>query len=83
MNRDNTGKFNSDSRGFTYGYDYGNGWDIDTSERTQRESDSGHIPGRYQFEETVDVSKGLFDDDDDDDTKASVAIAGKEIATGS
>lgn len=24
---------------------------------TQRESDSGHIPGRYQWEETVDVSK--------------------------
>lgn len=43
--------------GRSYGYDKGGGWDIDTSDRTQKESDSGHIPGRYQFEETVDVSK--------------------------
>lgn len=57
MNREGTGKFNADSRGRTYGYDAKGGWDIDTSDRTQRESDSGHIPGRYQFEETVDVSK--------------------------
>lgn len=40
------------------------GWDIDTSDRTQRESDGGHIPGRYQWEETVDVSK-----DDETDQK--------------
>lgn len=44
---------------FSYGYNAKGGWDIDTSDRTQRESDGGHIPGRYQWEETVDV-----DDDD-------------------
>ena len=58
MNRENSGKYNTDSSGHTYGYDYRGGWDIDTSDRTQRESDGGHIPGRYQWEETVDVSKG-------------------------
>lgn len=57
MNREDTGKYNNDSSGHTYGYDYKGGWDIDTSEKTQRTSDSGHIPGRYQWEETVDVSK--------------------------
>lgn len=41
---------------YKYGYDKGGGWDIDTSERTQHTSDGGHIPGRYQWEETVDVS---------------------------
>lgn len=41
---------------YPYGYYKGGGWDIDTSDKTQRESDSGHIPGRYQWEETVDVS---------------------------
>ncbi len=41
---------------YPYGYYKGGGWDIDTSDRTQRESDGGHIPGRYQWEETVDVS---------------------------
>ncbi len=55
-----SGKDNSNSDRFSYGYSYGGGWDIDTSKRTQRESDGGHIPGRYQWEETVDVSK---DDD--------------------
>ncbi len=49
------------SERFTYGYKEKGGWDIDTSDRTQRESDGGHIPGRYQWEETVDVS----DDDDE------------------
>ena len=49
-------KYNIDSNGRSYGYDKKGGWDIDTSDRTQRESDSGHIPGRYQMEETVDVS---------------------------
>lgn len=57
MNRDNTGKYNNDSKGHTYGYDYKGGWDIDTSDRTQKTSDSGHIPGRDQWEETIDVSK--------------------------
>ena len=50
-------KFDIDSSGRSYGYDKGGGWDIDTSDRTQRTSDGGHIPGRYQWEETVDVSK--------------------------
>ena len=57
MNREGTGKYNTDSRGGTYGYGSKGGWDIDTSDKTQRESDGGHIPGRYQWEETVDVSK--------------------------
>lgn len=65
MNRDGTGKYNTDSSGHTHGYDYKGGWDIDTSDRTQRESDSGHIPGSYQFEETVDVSP----DDGEEDSK--------------
>lgn len=55
----NDSKYNINN-GRSYGYDKGGGWDIDISERTQRESDSGHIPGRYQWEETVDVSN---DDD--------------------
>ncbi len=54
-------KYNIGSDGRTYGYDKKGGWDIDTSDRTQRTSDGGHIPGRYQWEETVDVSK---DDED-------------------
>lgn len=54
-------KYNIGSDGRSYGYDRKGGWDIDTSDRTQRTSDGGHIPGRYQWEETVDVSK---DDDD-------------------
>ena len=49
-------KYSIDDNGRTYGYDKGGGWDIDTSERTQHTSDGGHIPGRYQWEETVDVS---------------------------
>ena len=56
--------YSKDER-FSYGYNVKGGWDIDTSDRTQRESDSGHIPGRYQWEETVDVSKE--DDDDNSD----------------
>lgn len=55
--------YSKDDR-FFYGYKEKGGWDIDTSDRTQKDSDGGHIPGRYQWEETVDVSK---DDDDDDD----------------
>lgn len=46
----------SEAARFSYGYSYGGGWDIDMSDRTQKESDSGHIPGRYQWEETTDVS---------------------------
>ena len=49
MRREYTGQY-------PYGYYKGGGGDIDTSDKTQRESDSGHIPGRYQWEETVDVS---------------------------
>ena len=48
-----------------YGYSTRGGWDIDTSDRTQRTCDGGHIPGREQIEETVSVS----DDDDDDNDK--------------
>lgn len=63
-------KFNADERGHYYGYSYGGGWDIDTSDRTQRTCDGGHIRGAEQFEETIDVSEeyNRKDDDDDDDT---------------
>lgn len=57
---DEKSKFDISPIGRSYGYDKGGRWDIDTSDRTQRTSDGGHIPGRYQWEETVDVS----DDDD-------------------
>lgn len=57
---DEKSKFDISPTGRSYGYDKGGGWDIDTSDRTQRTSDGGHIPGRYQWEETVDVSE---DDD--------------------
>ncbi|MBQ6280490.1 MAG: hypothetical protein IJK69_00330 [Oscillospiraceae bacterium] len=60
-NPDTKSKFDRDEHGHTYGYQYKGGWDIDTSDRTQRESDFGHIPGRYQWEETVQVSN---DDDE-------------------
>ena len=60
------GKYAPRDDGTQYGYDTRGGWDIDTSEKTQRTSDSGHIPGRYQWEETVDVSK---DEDDKDNNK--------------
>lgn len=40
------------------------GRDIDTSEKTQTTGDCGHIPGRFQWEETVDVSK---EDEKDDE----------------
>lgn len=56
-------KFDCGPDGRSYGYDKKGGWDIDTSERTQRTSDFGHIPGRYQCEESIDVSG---DNDDDD-----------------
>lgn len=56
-------KYDIGPNGKTYGYDKKGGWDIDTSDRTQRTSDFGHIPGRYQWEETIDVSK---DEDDKD-----------------
>lgn len=52
----NDSKYNTDPNGRTYGYDKKGGWDIDTSDRTRRPSDGGHISGRYQWEETVDVS---------------------------
>jgi hypothetical protein len=54
---DNKSKYDIGPDGRSYGYDKKGGWDIDTSDKTQRESDGGHIPGRYQWEETVDVSK--------------------------
>ena len=53
---DRKGKYDVGQNGRTYGYDKKGGWDIDTSDKTQRESDGGHIPGRYQWEETVEVS---------------------------
>ena len=55
------------SEQYPYGYYKGGGWDIDTSDKTQREGDSGHIPGRFQWEETVDVSADDDDDDGNDD----------------
>ena len=58
---DKRNKYDIGPDGRTYGRDRKGGWDIDTSDRTHRTSDGGHIPGRYQWEETVDVS----DDDDD------------------
>lgn len=54
-------KYNIGSDGRSYGYDKRGGWDLDTSDRTQRTGDGGHIPGRYQWEEMVDVSN---DDDE-------------------
>lgn len=54
----------SNEERFGRGYQEKGGWDIDTSDKTQRESDGGHIPGRYQFEETVDVSS---EDEESDD----------------
>lgn len=63
----NDSKYNIGDDGRTFGYDKGGGWDIDMSDRTQRTSDGGHIPGRYQWEETVDVSKDDDDDDNDND----------------
>lgn len=54
----------SNEERFSRGYQEKGGWDIDTSDKTQRESDGGHIPGRYQFEETVDVSS---EDEESDD----------------
>lgn len=53
---DEKSKYDVGADGHSYGYGKKGGWDIDTSDRTQRTSDSGHIPGRYQWEETVDVS---------------------------
>ena len=64
-------KYDIDERGRTYGYDKKGGWDIDTSDRTQRTSDSGHIPGRYQWEETVDVS----DDEEDQDFETRIVYS--------
>ncbi len=60
-------QFDISPDGRSYGYDKKGGWDIDTSDKTQRTSDGGHIPGRYQVEETVDVSKE--DDENDSDRK--------------
>lgn len=57
-------KYSIGSDGRQYGYDKRGGWDIDTSDKTQRTSDFGHIPGRYQWEETIDVSA---DDNNDDE----------------
>lgn len=56
MSKEKESKYNISSTGRTYGYDKKGGWDIDTSDKTQKTSDSGHIPGRYQWEETIDVS---------------------------
>ena len=60
-------KYDVGPNGRTYGYDKKGGWDIDISERTQRTSDSGHIPGRYQWEETIDVSKDEDDKEENQD----------------
>lgn len=63
---DNNLDYDKEQR-FSYGYKEKGGWDIDTSDKTQRESDSGHIPGRYQLEETIDVSADDDDNDNDED----------------
>ena len=63
------------SEQYPYGYYKGGGWDIDTSDKTQREGDSGHIPGRFQWEETVDVSADDDDDDGNDDNPRSCCPA--------
>lgn len=60
-------KYDVGPNGRTYGYDKKGGWDIDSSERTQRTSDFGHIPGRYQWEETIDVSKDEEDKEENQD----------------
>jgi len=59
-------KYDIGPDGRQYGYAEKGGWDIDTSDKTQRTGDCGHIPGRYQWEETVDVSDDDDDNDDDD-----------------
>ena len=60
-------KYDVGPNGRTYGYDKKGGWDIDSPERTQRTSDFGHIPGRYQWEETIDVSKDEEDKEENQD----------------
>jgi hypothetical protein len=55
-------KYDIGENGRQFGYDTKGGWDIDNSEKTQRTSDFGHIPGRYQWEETIDVSEEKEDD---------------------
>lgn len=54
-------RFDTKPDGRSYGYDKKGGWDLETSGRAQTEGDSGHIPGRYQWEETFPVSN---DDDE-------------------
>lgn len=49
MNDDRNSKYDIAEDGRTFGYDKKGGWDIDTSDRTWRESDGGHIPSRYQW----------------------------------
>ena len=61
----NESKFNIKEDGTSYGYQKKGGWDLDSSDKTQKESDFGHIPGRYQFEETVDVSNDLEAEDEE------------------
>lgn len=60
-------KFDIDEYGKQYGVSTYGGWDIDMSEKTQKESDGGHIPGRYQWEETVDVSSEDEEKSDDNE----------------
>lgn len=65
MSDDRKSKFDISDTGRSYGYDKGGGWDVDSSDNTQKTSDFGHIPGRYQWEETVDVSSENDNDNDD------------------
>lgn len=64
---DRRSKYDIGSDGRSYGYDKRGGWDIDTSDKTQRTGDCGHIPGRYQWEETVDVSSEDKEKDEEKD----------------
>ena len=52
---DNNPDYSKEQR-FSYGYKEKRGWHLDMSDRTQKESDFGVSSGRYQWEETVDVS---------------------------
>ena len=64
-------KYEIQPDGSSYGFGRKGGRDIDDSERTQRTSDGGHIPGRYQWEETVDVSKDEDEDDNDNNDRSN------------
>ena len=49
MGDDRSSKYDIAEDGRTFGYDKKGGWDIETSDRTWRESESEYIPSRYQW----------------------------------